>query len=76
MNTVTGKQIRAARALLGWSLAELAKQASICPTTALRIEHRGNALPRSLQSVLAAMDRGGVTFTAGGVEMKGNGNGR
>jgi hypothetical protein len=75
MNTVTGKQIRAGRALLGWSIAELAKQADICETTAWKLEHRANALPRSLQSVLAAMDAAGVTFTETGVAMKGNNGG-
>jgi transcriptional regulator with XRE-family HTH domain len=71
---VIGKQIRAARALLGMEVAELARRAGVSPTTITRFE---NGLTRPIKATLAviqaALEREGIEFLndgAPGVRLK------
>ena len=73
-NTITPEQCRAARALLGWSRAELAKRAKVAKATLADFE-AGKRTPyaRTLADVLAALESAGVEFTNGdtpGVRLK------
>jgi predicted transcriptional regulator len=65
----TAEQIRAARGLLGWSSAELARQAHVSPTTIVRCE-RGSGIPRvrmeTLETVQRVLETAGVEFITGG----------
>jgi len=66
---VTVEQIRAARALLGWSQSELADQAGLSQTGIARIEsgaHRPNT--QTQEKIQRAFDGAGIVFTAHGVE--------
>jgi transcriptional regulator with XRE-family HTH domain len=60
---LTGAQIRAARALLNWSAAELARRARVSPRTVHTAE-RSEGVPRTqvgtLQKIQAALEAGGV----------------
>jgi transcriptional regulator with XRE-family HTH domain len=60
---ITGAQIRAARALIGWKQSELAEQSGVSEISIKNIE-RGATDPRAstLQAVQAAFDRAGVVF--------------
>lgn len=63
---ITTRQIRAARALLGWTQRQLADRAILSINT-IRLIERGAVDPRSgtLQAVRRALEDGGVEFTAG-----------
>jgi ribosome-binding protein aMBF1 (putative translation factor) len=66
---ITGSQIRAARALLGWTTQHLANQSGIHFATISRIEQTdGTPATRTstLQSLQAALERGGVIFLESG----------
>jgi ribosome-binding protein aMBF1 (putative translation factor) len=67
----TAEQIRAARALLGWSAAELARRARVSPTTLANCE-RGSGIPRAQT---ATLERIRQTLEDAGVEFLGNGPG-
>jgi transcriptional regulator with XRE-family HTH domain len=60
---ITGAQIRAARALIGWKQSELAERSGISEISIKNIE-RGATDPRAstLQSIQAAFDRADVVF--------------
>jgi DNA-binding XRE family transcriptional regulator len=62
----TGEQIRAARALLRWSAAELARRARVSPTTVARCE-AADGMPRvqigTLERIRDAFEAAGVEFT-------------
>ena len=62
---LTNAQVRAARALLHWSVAELAEAAGVSPMTVKRIEWQGSDVVRkeSLRAVRQALNDAGVTFT-------------
>jgi transcriptional regulator with XRE-family HTH domain len=71
---ISGKQVRAARALLGMDVSELARLASISPTTIVRFE---NGKTRPIKSTLTVLrltlERHGVEFLNGdapGVRVK------
>lgn len=60
-----GEQIRAARSLLGWSQAELAKQAGVAHMTIRRFEaHSGPVSGNisSLTKVQTALEAAGIQF--------------
>jgi transcriptional regulator with XRE-family HTH domain len=65
----SGKQIRAGRSLLGWSLADLAAQAGRSPTTIARLERR-ETVPGSVWAVLSALEKNGIVFTESGVALR------
>jgi transcriptional regulator with XRE-family HTH domain len=60
---MTGAQIRAARALIGWKQSELAEQSGVSEISIKNIE-RGATDPRAstLQALQDAFDRAGVVF--------------
>ncbi|MBJ3786399.1 helix-turn-helix transcriptional regulator [Devosia sp. MSA67] len=60
---VTSAQIRAARALLGWSRAEAALHCGVGVATISRME-RDERLPgdRVLDSMISAFEKSGITF--------------
>ena len=62
---ITARQIRAGRALLGWSQQELADRALLSRNAVAQIE-RGEVDPRTstLQAVRRVLEKGGVTFVA------------
>jgi transcriptional regulator with XRE-family HTH domain len=60
-----GQQIRAARALLGWSQAQLAKKAEVSDMTIKRFESQQQELFGTVQSsvrIQQALEAGGVVF--------------
>jgi len=71
---VTERQIRAARALVGWSAEELASQAGITRATVSNIENKSVA-PRTgtIERILQVFEKEGVEFIGTrGVELKNN----
>jgi hypothetical protein len=63
--TLTGKHIRAARALLGWTQLELSKKARTALGTILRMEGFDGpvgARTDTLGRVVAVLERAGVEF--------------
>jgi transcriptional regulator with XRE-family HTH domain len=60
---ITPEQLRAARALLGWSQTELAKQAGMSLPTVKRVETEGG--PRVSEEARSALQR---ALTLGGIE--------
>lgn len=69
---ITSRQIRAARALLGWSQQDLADKAIVSLNAITRIE-TGSVDPRvsTLQSVETALTKAGIEFLP--ADMKGEG---
>ena len=63
---ITARQIRAARALLGWSQQQLADKAIVSLNVITRIE-RGEVDPRlsTLTAVLKALTKAGIELVAG-----------
>ena len=65
---LTGSQIRAARALLAWTAADLAERAGVSYATVQRAEQTGGIakmLVKNLVAVKAALEAGGVEFIDG-----------
>lgn len=62
--SVTGRQIRGARGLLGWSMEELADKCEITRLTIRQIENETvQPQERTLASILAILDKEGIEFT-------------
>ena len=59
---MTSAQIRAARALLGWSQTELAKAAGLSRPTIDRAERTGAVSDDALATMRKAMEKAGVIF--------------
>jgi transcriptional regulator with XRE-family HTH domain len=62
-----GEQIKAARSLLGWSQAELAKKAGVAHMTVRRFEAKNgpvNGTISSLTRVQATLEAAGIQFIA------------
>ena len=65
---ITNLQIRAARALLGWSQAKLAEEAGVSVITIKRMEASEDAFHARFDIVMkvkAAVEQGGVVFLDG-----------
>jgi predicted transcriptional regulator len=62
---ITARQIRAGRALLGWSQQDLADRAVLSRNAVAKME-RGEVDPRTstLESVRRVLEEGGVVFVA------------
>jgi transcriptional regulator with XRE-family HTH domain len=73
---ITGAQVRAARALLGWTAKELARKANIGISTVQRIENAAgppNVQVANLASIQATLEAAGIEFTNGdapGIRMR------
>ena len=66
---ITNVQIRAARALLGWDQARLAKEADLSVITIKRLEAAEDELPGRYETVMKvkrAVEDAGVEFLGGG----------
>ncbi len=75
---ITAAQIKAARALLGWDQARLAKEAGLSLPTIQRMEaSEGNVRSNvdSLVKVVEALDRAGVELLAEGAQSTSGGRG-
>jgi transcriptional regulator with XRE-family HTH domain len=60
---ITGAQIRAARALLGWSQQQLAAKAIISETALLKLEtSQADTRTSTLIKVRRALEEGGIEF--------------
>ncbi len=75
---LTATQLKAARALLGWDQARLAREAGLSLPTIQRMEAsegnvRGNV--DSLVKVIGALERGGVELIDAGAASLGGGRG-
>jgi transcriptional regulator with XRE-family HTH domain len=57
------EQIRAARALLGWSRDRLAGAAGISPSAVARIEMGKSFRASTLAAIQSALDQAGIEFT-------------
>ena len=63
---ITEAQCRAARAILGWSVRELAKHAHVGSTTVVRFEGGKPANTSTLTLIKQAFEAAGVRFTEDG----------
>lgn len=68
---ITGAQIRAARALLGWSQAKLAAHIEMRPATLNAIEAGGNTSTKNIIAIERAFAEAGVLFLEPGVNRDG-----
>ena len=62
---VTIRQIKAARALLGWSQGDLAQHSTISEPTIARLESIGGEIsgrPKTIQKIKDALEKAGVEF--------------
>jgi transcriptional regulator with XRE-family HTH domain len=68
---ITPAQIKAARALIGWKQADLAKAAQLSLTALNNIE-RGEADPKSstLLRIQQALEANGIEFMTGGARVR------
>jgi transcriptional regulator with XRE-family HTH domain len=65
--TIEAAQIRAGRALIGWSQAELANAAGLAPATVELLETSGdNVSTEAVGKLRAALEAGGVAFVPEG----------
>jgi len=81
--TITGPQFRAARAMLGWTVRELARRSVVSIATINAIEDTNvpkRALRRGdLAAIQATLEEGGIEFTNGdepGVKLKAEAEGK
>lgn len=69
MITITGRHIRAARALLGWAQTDLSRKARVALGTIQRMEGFDGAVgarTETLGKVVATLERAGVQFLDNG----------
>jgi len=67
---LTGSQIRAARGLLGWTLADLAKRTGLQNYTISFFENgKGRTEFESIEKMVRALEQEGVEFTTTGVQL-------
>ena len=67
---ISGAQIRAARALLGWTAKDLAQTAKVGVSTVQRIENAEgtpNVHAANLAAIQSALEAAGIEFTNGDV---------
>jgi len=69
---ITRVQIKAARALLGWSQADLAEKAAVATSTLADFErgHR-SPVPNNLDAIRSALEAAGISFPPGGAVLQG-----
>ncbi len=66
MRDFSSQICRAARALVGWTADDLAREAKVGIATVKRFELGGDARQSSVESMQGALERAGVIFIAGG----------
>jgi transcriptional regulator with XRE-family HTH domain len=65
--TITPAQVKAGRALLGWSQGELAGKAGIATSTLADFERgQRSPVPNNLEAIKSALEGAGISFPAGG----------
>lgn len=68
-----GKQLVAARALLGWTQDELSQKSDVAKPTIIRFENNeANPNTTTIKKITSAINKGGVVFTDKGVEYTDN----
>lgn len=72
---ITGRQSAAARALIGWSVADLAQAASVGTATIKRFEAGGSVRDASVSAINQAFAGAGVQFIAAGAISADGGDG-
>lgn len=73
---LTGEQLRAGRAMLGWEQSELAEKADVSLRTVKRMEAiNGRIDARSIWAIKNALEIGGVEFLDGDGDWRGRGEG-
>lgn len=73
MIVISGKHIRAARGLLGWTQTELSKKAKVALGTICRMEEFDGpvgARTETLGKVVIALEKAGIIFLDDGVRLK------
>jgi len=66
---MTGAEIRAGRALVGWTQKELATAAGVHPNSVKAWEPRETAAGEAVDAIRTALERQGVRFGGGGVQL-------
>lgn len=69
------EQCRAGRALLSWSMGDLAAAAGVGIMTLNRFENGQTIRPASIDKIIAAFTAAGITFIAAGVSSPDGGEG-
>jgi transcriptional regulator with XRE-family HTH domain len=70
---ITGRQIIAARVLLGWSQESLAERAHIARSTLIRLENDHPSGRKSVRkAVIQALEQAGAIFLPRGVQVEKN----
>ena len=69
MIVISGKHIRAARGLLGWTQTELSKKAKVGLGTICRMED-SDGRTETLGKVVTALEKPGIVFLEDGVRLK------
>jgi predicted transcriptional regulator len=67
--SVTGRQLRAARVLLGWEQIELSKKGKVAIGTVRRMESFDGPIgsrTETLRKVIGALEKAGIEFLNGG----------
>lgn len=73
--SISGKQCSAARALLGWTSAQLAEAASVGQATVKRFEAGDSVRDTSVGAIRAALEEAGLIFIAAGENTAAGGEG-
>ena len=66
---ISVRQIKAARALLGWSQGDLAAASTVSEPTIARLESADGTIggrPETSAKIIAAIEKAGIEFTNGG----------
>jgi transcriptional regulator with XRE-family HTH domain len=68
---MTSAQCKMARAALGWSARELAREAQVGSATVDRFETgRGKPIPSTVAAMQRAMEAAGIEFIPGGAKLR------
>jgi DNA-binding XRE family transcriptional regulator len=61
-NEISAIQCKMARAALGWGIRDLARAAQVAPQTVNRLEKGDRLKPRTVESILVALETAGIEF--------------
>jgi transcriptional regulator with XRE-family HTH domain len=67
---ITGEQLRAGRALLNWSMTDLAQRAGVHRNTIYRLENDGQSYSHAARTIVGTLEDAGVEFTLTGVKRR------